>query len=204
MAEPTPPEEDTPPSDRGAIVTLAVLVEGGLILLAWGLGWLFDQLPLSRLRWDGMHALFGLAGAAPMLAAFAAMVRWPIGPLARIKEFTDQVIVPLMTPCTVLDLFMISLLAGLGEEMLFRGVLQDAFAGWLPTWAAVALAALLFGLLHGVTLAYAVLAAFMGAYLGWLYWVTGNLLSCAIAHGLYDFVVLVYLVRGREAPPEAP
>src|SRR5262245_17768709 len=145
MDEPTPPDEpDAGPGDRNAIILLAVVVEGGLILVSWALGWLFDQLPLSRLSWDGWDALLGAAGSAPMLLAFAVMVRWPVGPLGRIKEFTDKVIRPLMAPCTVVDLFMISVLAGLGEEMLFRGVLQEAFSRWLPTWAAVAVAGVLF------------------------------------------------------------
>ena len=30
---------------------------------------------------------------------------------------------------------------------------------------------------------------------------TGNLLSCALAHGLYDFLVLLFLLRGPGAPP---
>jgi membrane protease YdiL (CAAX protease family) len=80
--------------------------------------------------------------------------------------------------------------------MLFRGVLQQAFGNWLPVWGAIAAAALLFGLLHAVTTTYAVLAALVGAYLGWLYFLTGNLLAPIVAHALYDFVALVYLTRG--------
>ena len=33
--------------------------------------------------------------ALPMLALFAVCVRWPVGPLRRIRQFTDQIIVPL-------------------------------------------------------------------------------------------------------------
>ncbi len=96
----------------------------------------------------------------------------------------------------MLDLFGISVLAGLGEEMLFRGLIQDVFSSSLPLWMAVALASLLFGMMHAVTPTYAVLAGLMGAYLGWLYLATGNLLGPIVAHAVYDFVALVYLMYG--------
>jgi uncharacterized protein len=182
---------------------MAVLVEGGLVLLAIGLGWLFDHRPLDHFRIDWKGALWGVVAAAPMLLCFLAMVRWPVGPLRTIKKFTDTVIRPLMASCTLVDLFGISVLAGVGEEMLFRGLMQDFFANWMPPAAAVLLAAVLFGMMHAVTVTYAVLAAVIGAYLGAAYVWTDNLLAPMIAHGLYDFVVLLYLVftDGEAEPP---
>jgi hypothetical protein len=44
---------------------------------------------------------------------------------------------------------------------------------------------------------YAILAALIGLYLGLLLIWTGNLLAPAVAHGLYDFIALLYLVRGN-------
>jgi membrane protease YdiL (CAAX protease family) len=183
-------------SPREAVVLLAVVVEGGLILLACGLGWLFDEPPLKHFTWDPQSALTGLVATGPMLLLFLAMIRWPIGPLSRIKHFSEQVIRPLLAPCTVLDLLGIAVLAGLGEEMLFRAVLQGAFARWGHVWLALAVASALFGLMHAVTTAYAVLATLMGAYLGWLYLYADNLLAPALSHALYDFVALLYLLRG--------
>jgi membrane protease YdiL (CAAX protease family) len=196
----TPPDDDDQALDertaRSTIVGLAIAVEGGLIVLAWLLGWLLESSPLLRFTLDPWGALWGMLAAVPMLAGFFAAVRWPVGPLGGIKEFTDRIIRPLMMPCSLVDLAGISLLAGLGEEMLFRGVLQDAFAHWLPLWLAIVTVAVLFGLLHAVTFTYALLAALVGAYLGVLYWGTGNLLAPILAHAVYDFVALVYLTRG--------
>jgi membrane protease YdiL (CAAX protease family) len=183
------------------------------MLLAVGIGWLLDHRPLNHFRLLGPGALWGLVATVPMLSAFALMVRWPIGPLRGIKTFTDTVVRPLMATCTIVDLLGISMLAGVGEEMLFRGLVQDFFAGWMQdsfagrlppwliVWLAVLLASLLFGLMHAVTPTYAGLAALTGVYLGTVYLWTGNLLAPIIAHGLYDFVVLLYLVYGPE-PPE--
>jgi uncharacterized protein len=192
---------------------LALVIEGGLVLLAVGLGWLLDHPPLkpSRFRLDGWGFLAGVAAAVPMLVAFLVMLRWPVGPLRGIKVFTESVIRPLLAPCTLIDLLGISVLAGVGEEMLFRGLLQDVFVGLfqgaledvlpasgdpVPLCLGVALASLLFGLMHAVTPAYAVLAGLMGVYLGGVYLWSGNLLAPMIAHGQYDFVVLLYLMYG--------
>jgi membrane protease YdiL (CAAX protease family) len=188
-----------PQAARNSIVYLAIVVEGGLVGLALGLGFLLDQPPLSQCVLDISGVLWGLAGTLPMIGAFAVMTRWPIGPLRSIKGFTDGVIGPAMSPCTLVDLLGISCLAGLGEEMLFRGVLQDALATQLSPALALAVASVLFGLLHAVTASYAVLAALMGAYLGGLYLLTGNLVAPMVTHAAYDFAVLVWVLRGPGA-----
>ena len=46
---------------RNAVVLLAVIVEGGLIVLAWVLGWLLKEPPLLHFAWDGRAALWGAA-----------------------------------------------------------------------------------------------------------------------------------------------
>jgi membrane protease YdiL (CAAX protease family) len=184
------------PSHRQVIVMLAVTVEGGLILLAWILGYLLDQPPLHNFSWVLRDALLGVAATLPLLLFFGLVLRWPIGPLGRIKHFSEQVLCPLLAPCSILDLLGISILAGLGEEMLFRGTLQGAFTRWMPSLLALGLVSTLFGVLHAVTLGYAVMATLMGAYLGWLRNETGNLLVPVVAHSLYDFFVLLYLLRG--------
>jgi hypothetical protein len=182
---------------RLEVVLLAVAFEGGLAALAWVLGWLLDQPPLARIHWRGRDVLIGAAISLPLLLIFYLCVHWPVGPLSRIKAFADEVIQPLFQYCTVLDLAIISLLAGLGEEMLFRAVLQPFLAERLNLAAGILIANVLFGLLHLITPTYAVLAGLMGAYLGWVLVQTDNLLVVIVAHALYDFLALVYLVRRR-------
>ena len=85
--------------------------------------------------------------------------------------------------------------------MLFRGVLQEEFAGWVHGSQGVVfgllLASLLFGLLHCITPSYAPFAGLTGLYLGGLWLATHNLLVPIAAHGVYDFLALVYLTRVR-------
>jgi membrane protease YdiL (CAAX protease family) len=184
-------------SERRSVVSLAIAIEGGLVVLAVFLGWLLDQPPFEQYRWDASDAAVGLAATVPMLLLFFAMLRWPVGPLRAIKKFSEEVLRPLLAPCTVIDLLGISTLAGIGEEMLFRGVLQGSLAGRLGPWPALAIASLFFGLMHAITATYAVLAALLGVYLGWIYLLCdNNLLAATVPHVLYDFVALLYLLRG--------
>ncbi len=82
----------------------------------------------------------------------------------------------------------ISIAAGVGEEILFRGVLQPRLG--------LVFTSVLFGILHPFTLVYAVLAGFLGAYLGWLQLKTGNLAVPVVVHALYDLAAL--LVVGHD------
>jgi membrane protease YdiL (CAAX protease family) len=197
-------------SPPGNFVLLAAAFEGGLALVALGLGWLVGQDPLESLpRRPGevaWGAAWGLLAAVPPLALLWLCLSWPVGPLARLKRVVDELLVPMFRGCRLPELAVISALAGVGEEMLFRGVVQQAATDWLGaetrtgTWGGLAVAAVLFGLAHLITPTYALLAGGIGLYLGWTWvWAGGNLLVPIIAHGGYDFLVLVYLVRIRSS-----
>ena len=135
------------------------------------------------------------------VAALVLVTRVPVGPLAELEKVVRRTIVPLFRSSTLWELAVICALAGLGEEMLFRGVAQagiERFSG--SPWLALAVASVLFGLAHPITATYAVLAGLIGVYLGWLLLATDNLLVPIVTHAAYDFVALVYLLRGSEAP----
>jgi membrane protease YdiL (CAAX protease family) len=182
-------------SARGFALLFGVGFEGSLAVLAWLLGWLLDQPPLQHLHGTLPDALLGVAATFPMLVVFLISLRLPYRPMVRIREFVDQILRPLLGPCTLFDLALLSAVAGVGEEMLFRGVLQPALERWAGVWPSLAGASLLFGLMHPINLLYIALASLLGFYLGWIYVTRDNLLSPILAHALYDFVVLVYVVR---------
>jgi membrane protease YdiL (CAAX protease family) len=186
---------------RFRVVVVGAAFEGGLIVLAWPLGWLLGRPPLADCHATVGGAALGVAATLPMLLLFAAITRWPIGPLARIRHFLDEVVLPLLAGCGPGELALLSVLAGAGEELVFRGVLQPYLAGRLGLVPGLVLTSALFGLLHPITKTYAVLAAGLGLYLGVLAWAGGNLLAAIVAHALYDFVVLVYLLRRGGARP---
>ena len=181
---------------------LAAVFEGCLTPVAIGLGWLLGTPPLATLfHFDGRDALLGIAAALPPLALFWFCLVCPWRPFAEIAKITVETIVPLFRGCGLVQLAIISALAGLGEETLFRGVVQAAAAqaigGPYGVWLALLAAAILFGLLHLITPTYGILAGLIGLYLGWLWLATGNLLTPIVAHGTYDFLALLYLVKIR-------
>jgi len=203
------PMEDFPRPDGGfpcprGLVLMAVVFEGGLGVLAVGLGWLLDDPPLERVRWTAESLTWGAAAAVPLAGLLWICVRVPFGPLRDLVRVVDEFLVPLFRHCRMLELAVISALAGVGEELLFRGVIQEAIAGWVGgssgPWVGLAAAAVLFGLAHLITPTYAVLAGLMGLYLGWLWIDTANLLVPITAHALYDFLALVYLAKIRPQP----
>jgi membrane protease YdiL (CAAX protease family) len=173
---------------RHDFLAVAVLFEGGLIGVAGALGWWFDVRPLASLLWDWRGAIWGIAGTLPIFACFLLMNRFPAGPLRRIKQFLVEALGPSLAVCHWYDLLLVAAFAGIGEEILFRGVLQP-LAG--AVWSNV-----LFGLVHFITPTYALLAGLLGGYLAWLLHASDNLLAPIIAHGLYDF--LAFLVVARE------
>lgn len=83
--------------------------------------------------------------------------------------------------------------AGIGEEMLFRGVMQFELGARLGSEVvAVGLTSIVFGALHAVTPLYAGLAGMASVYFGWLYLVTGNLVVPIVTHAFYDWAALLY------------
>jgi membrane protease YdiL (CAAX protease family) len=179
------------------MVRLAVVFEGGLIVLAWGVGWLLGSPPFEKIFFSWQSLAWGIIATFPPLlgAWWCAHLKW--GPFLRIIRELEEKFVPLFLDCSYFELVLISFLAGLGEEAFFRGVIQTALADGLGPWGALVVTSVLFGLGHLITPTYAVLAGLIGLYLGGLLMAYGNLLAVVVAHALYDFLALIYLI-GRQ------
>jgi len=88
--------------------------------------------------------------------------------------------------------------AGFGEEILFRGWLQQGLFAVLGAEKNILLgvlgllvASILFGLAHPISPLYVILATLVGLALGGVYWMTGNLLCAIVAHAVYDAIILL-------------
>jgi membrane protease YdiL (CAAX protease family) len=179
---------------RSTVMLLAIIFEGGLIVLAFLGSRLLGRPSLELIRPSWQACLVGLVATIPLLppVLWLSHSKWP--PFRRLMHEVEQTLVPLFSRCTTLDFALIAILAGLGEEVLFRGLIQTSIAASLGLWTALAITSVLFGLLHLVTRTYAVIATIFGAYLGWLYIATGDLFVAVVTHSVYDFVALNYLV----------
>ena len=186
---------------RRNILAAAVAVEGGLAALALALGAAIEVPPGDSVDWSWRSLVWGIAASVPMLLASTLLLRLPLPGLQGLRDFLKQVVVPMLNVCTLTDLAAISLLAGVGEEMLFRGVLQPAFSLWAEDpWMGILAASLLFGLTHALTPTYVALAGVAGVYLGALMLWTGSLVAPIVAHSVYDFVLLWILIRPDRKP----
>jgi membrane protease YdiL (CAAX protease family) len=153
-----------------------------------------------------LFGLFALSTAlAEVLPAFAEL-----------KKLFQEQLVPQLRVIPVWGLAVMAVGAGVGEEALFRGVLQT----WLQTWltaalplasadqaaaAGVAAASLVFGALHALNPAYFFFATAAGVVFGVEYLVAG-LPAAAATHAVYDFAALLLTIRmwgGQSSKPDS-
>jgi hypothetical protein len=184
--------ENAPGSTRKWF-TIACLLEGTIGIVALALGWLLDLPVLATLKWEIKTALVGLLGAAPMLCLFLCLLF--SGWFRDFRRQVEPLIHRMFQGWSAGQLAVISILAGLGEELFFRGFIQGGLGRHLGDGAALIIASLLFGLVHWINRIYLIAATFMGLYLGLLWLWSGNLLAPVVAHAAYDFIALMWILR---------
>ncbi|HEV8316738.1 MAG TPA: CPBP family intramembrane glutamic endopeptidase [Vicinamibacterales bacterium] len=177
--------------DPARVLPIVSFGEGMLLVVAvmWA-RWAGMRLPPGP--WvTGIAAGLGAAlvlGAVNLALLHWSSTRWPGSAL----RYVCRVVVhPLFEHVNVWQILLVSALAGLAEELLFRGVLQP-FIG-LPA------AGILFGMVHvggRGFLGYGIWAACIGAFFGWLMDVTGGLTAPVVAHAVYDALALAYVRFG--------
>ncbi len=177
-------------------LAVALGFEAALVPVALALAWAFGLAPWRDLMPTAATVPGAVAATALLLAALAPAA-WRRPPWFRaIERLVRPLIEMLFRRSGVTAVLAVSALAGLGEELLMRGVVQAGLAGPLGPMAAIAVASVAFGALHYLSHVYFVLATVMGLYLGVLYYTTGDLLLVALVHALYDAVAIGYLLYG--------
>jgi membrane protease YdiL (CAAX protease family) len=131
-------------------------------------------------------------GAVAMLAGVAI----PLGILVGFLHWEPRW---LGLSYAVARIFGLILFVGIPEELLFRGVYQEAFSRlWSPRTGWI-VASVLFGLVHIVkhypplNWQYALLASVAGLVYGWVYTRTGKLGAAAVTHGVVDWLWSTWL-----------
>lgn len=179
------------------VVYLALVFEGGLVGIALGLGWLLDAPAFAQFQLSWTGAIQGVLATLPLLLLVLCAGFLDYRPVKDLFSLSREHITRLFSDASLLDLALVAGVAGLGEEVLFRGVIQTVLATYFGPLAGVLIAAVLFGLVHSLSLAYVIGATLIGIYLGCLLLISDNLLVPIITHGLYDFIVLVVLLKRR-------
>jgi CAAX protease family protein len=164
-------------------------------LLAWALGRWLGISPLQEIRPSLGAFLWGMAATVPLGLGLAWMLSTRWSPIRRLVALVTEQIGPILAGCSVAELALLAVGAGVSEEILFRGVVQTGLARAVPAWLALVTASVAFGLVHFASRAYAAVAGVMGVYLGSLFLLQGSLLAPIVTHSLYDLVALLYVAR---------
>ena len=179
---------------------------------------------VKDLTWQsvGIDLGIGVVASIPMTIAIALLMRVPHESITAIKRLSDAPTMKALLSLTRIELLTLSVCAGIGEELAFRGFLLpwitaiggssitsanpfavgDSFRTAAPAMlaAAVAFSSIAFGLLHPITKLYVLVAALMGVYFAALLILTDSLVVPIIAHAVYD--ATQFLIAKREIPEE--
>ena len=202
------------PSVRGRLYRNAMAIQWTLAAAAGALwiatGRRADALGLSARPTLAVLSLLG--GVAAVLAALTVQA-WRVRRSERALErlLPRLVRVHLMLPHSPEELrrfVLLSLTAGICEELLYRGFLLFYFGHWLGPWTSLAAASLIFGLGHAYQGPRGVLqTGLIGAFLGFVYMIGRSLLPPMLLHAAGDVysgsIAQAALCRAA-APPGEP
>jgi sodium transport system permease protein len=170
-----------------AIGNEILLILAPTLLFAWALGWsereTFSLRPASKSILVAAALLgMGLSAWAPLFQDVQNRFWAPDPDVAR--DSMNMFVSALQT-FPAIKVVLIGVLAGVCEEMLFRGPIQAAILRRLPVWAAIVFVAFLFAGIHLDVHGFP-LRALLGILLAWIVWRTGSIFPAMIAHGLFD------------------
>lgn len=193
------PAQDTPDFYYILVAPVLSLLAGGAFLYFTGTPWSLAPNPIL------ITILIGVALGAASYLIVAFLTRLPIG---KSLKSACRELQPLFKDTSYTQLVLLAAAAGIGEEILFRGFLQNWLLEFMAVESAIIIAAVLFGLLHFASFGYFVLTTLLGAALGFVYYLTNSLLLIIVWHAFYDLLALWVLSRrpellGLETIPQA-
>ena len=198
MDDPTKTEPPSPPSPSSLqdppVMSFgrAVSFEASLVVIAAILAWFFGTPLLADFKWEWKATFLGLSSTLPMLAFFGWMLQSEYPPFVEIREFLNTFVHQLFGEWSIVHLAALSIVAGIGEEILFRGVLQSGIGNIASPGIGILVASFLFALCHALTKAYFISTFIIGIYLSLVWQASENLLTPIVTHAAYDFVALLY------------
>ena len=176
---------------------LATCFEGALLVLAFLLGRVVSVNPVDSFHFNHTDLALALLGVLPLYIPYTRIHAGQPGWLGHIKRLTTGILGRMLAGCGRLALFYVACLAGVAEEIFFRGLLQTGLEQYFGVAQALLGSSVLFGLAHWITPGYALLAGLAGLYLGsTLYWTEQpNLLIPIVIHALYDYLALISIAH---------
>jgi len=143
---------------------------------------------------DRRALLWGVLATVPLAGGLPLLTRLPLRAFQELTRQVTALVRDVFARTRPVDWAIVAILAGAGEELLFRGFIQDRMGTRFGTATGLLVASLMFGCAHPISRTYVLLASAAGGYLGWLYLATGNLCVPIVTHALYDFLAIAYLL----------
>lgn len=112
-------------------------------------------------------------------------IRQFFSPLDGSATLYDKLLVGRDGPLLLLGLFTVALVPAVTEELFFRGLIQRSIEQERPPSSAIALVALIFGLIHLQPVSLIPMIA-LGWLLGYLAWSSGSILPAILLHFLFN------------------
>lgn len=170
------------------------LVEVSLLAIALGCASALER-PWPRMPISGSTYGVMLLGLIPSVffIPWSMRSKWPMA--AQLREDALALWDSGFEGATQVDMAIVALFAGFCEEAAFRGVLQPMLVEPLGMAGGVLLTAVLFGLLHPTSRAYVAVATVIGAWLGFITWITGNCVAAILIHAVHDWMALMALEK---------
>lgn len=207
----SPARESTSLTKIAAFVYVAMTA--GALLVAWGLDINVWRVELAEATWQ-THlgaAEYGLIATLPLIVLLILFECFPPRWLSRLKDSVDRHVMPLIENLSLGEFLLLALFAGVGEELVFRGLVQTWLEEWLPdampggpVVVSIIIAGVCFGACHWINDQYAWMAAIVGMYLGAEFVLVDHLLAPIVTHACYDFFALWYLTARRKRPTTVP
>jgi len=179
------------PVSFAATVVYAPLIVVGLVLSAFVTKTFPPKLDAETIATD-----FGIGLC---VAAALVLVTYVIARVVPAFHSMEAAFRRTLGPLSLGEMARIAILSGIGEELLFRGVIQP--------WLGLPAAAVIFGLLHFVPdrswFPWTLFATAFGFIAGWLFKERGSLVAPIVAHVFVNLTNLILIVSGRGLPARA-
>ncbi len=160
-------------------------------------------LHLDRLGGEFISAFLSLALIGVFLGLLALALQFLVSAETMRKIAEERMKVQqIFPPLNAGLLFLISLFIGFYEELFFRGFVITRLKSFFGSaWVAVVVSSVIFGLVHGYQgwLAMSQICV-VALILGGLYVRRGSLVSPIIVHTLFDFIMLLIVLRMPKIP----
>jgi membrane protease YdiL (CAAX protease family) len=194
-------------------VLLFTACAGGALALAWSLGYSWEEYFNPRRLGAGWWLLAAGVLILAIVPFMSSLIAWNAGAhfpgslhdfevWARASEDRAQVLTKFLTKLNstgrlLVAVLVIAVVPAVGEELVFRGVIQKNLVRWLSPLAGVWLGAALFSAIHMQFFGF-VPRFVLGLVLGYLYLWSGNILVSMAAHFAQNaFQLLVVYLSQR-------